>query len=258
MPTALITGASAGLGVDFCHLMAERGYDLVMVARSQERMGSLAAAIEVKHGIRCKVIAMDLSAPGSAEDLYRRIEQQKTNVDVLINNAGFGVYGDLVNNPVKSFEEMLQLNIMTLASLTRLFLADMLKIGKGKILNVASTAAFQPGPHMAGYYASKAFVLSFSEAVSHELRGTGVSITTLCPGPTRTEFFDRAGIKQSRLKLMVMADSRTCAERGIVGMLSGSAIVIDGTKNWLIVQSLRFLPRFFVRSASAFISGQSR
>ncbi len=238
--------------------MAEHGYNLVLVARNAERMHSLAEIIAAKNQVQCHVIAMDLSLPKSASELHRAIEARKLSIDVLINNAGFGVYGDLVTNSLQALEEMIQLNVSTLTSLTRLFIADMIKRGDGRILNVASTAAFQPGPHMAGYYASKAFVLSLGEAVSHELRGTNVSLTTLCPGPTRTEFFDRAGMQQSRLKSLFMADSRKCAEHGINGMLAGRSLVIDGRLNWFLVQSLRFLPRFFIRSASAFISGQAR
>lgn len=256
MPTALITGASAGLGVDFCHILAERGYDLVMVARNEERLKAWASILEGKYKVKCKAISFDLSLPNSAQSLVDYMASLNYKIDVLINNAGFGIYGDLVTNSLTSVQDLIQLNVTTLTGLTRLLLPDMIKRRSGRILHVASTAAFLPGPHMASYYASKAFVLSFSEAVSQETKGTGVTITALCPGPTKTEFFERAKMGNARLKSIFAADSRKCAEHGIRAMFAGKVVVIDGTFNWIAALSLRFLPRNIVRTISGFIAGR--
>jgi uncharacterized protein len=247
MSSALITGASAGLGTDFARILAGQKYDLILVARNASRLAALATQLSTDHGVRVLILPRDLSIPGSAEALLLDIKSQGLAVDVLVNNAGIGMHGPVANADVRALAGMLQLNVTTLTELTRLFLPDMLARKSGRILNVASTAAFQPGPWMAGYYATKAYVLSFSEALAFELKGTGVTITTLCPGPTSTEFFERAKMSRSRMKDIFFADSRACAQVGVNGMLQGKTMVIHGTLNWMLVLSSKFFPRAIVR-----------
>jgi short-subunit dehydrogenase len=256
MALALITGGSSGLGVDFAHILAELKYDLILVARSEQKMQAIAQKLSKEHGVRCFVIAKDLSKPGSAAELFQAIESSDDyhSVDILINNAGYGQWGAFGQSDFDSLTTMLQLNMNTLAELMRLFLPQMISRGHGQILNVASTAAFQPGPWMAAYYASKSFVLSLGEAVSTELKGTGVTITTLCPGPTKTEFFERANIGNSRLKSLFMADSMTCARRGVKAMLAGNTVVIDGWLNFIFSQTARLMPRAIVRTITGKIN----
>jgi short-subunit dehydrogenase len=257
MATALITGASTGLGADFAKILAAMKYDLILVARNEERLQRLGESLQDSHGIRFFTRKADLGQPGAAERLVQSIRSQGISIDVLINNAGCGQWGSFAQSDASNLTAMLNLNMNSLTELTRLILPEMQARKSGQILNVASTAAFQPGPWMAAYYASKAYVLSLGEGLAEELRGSGVTISTLCPGPTRTEFFDRAQMGRSRLKNMFFADSRTCAERGIAGMLQGKVIIIDGWLNWFLSQSLRFTPRFIIRRVAGFINGAS-
>jgi short-subunit dehydrogenase len=189
------------------------------------------------------VLAIDLSMPDAPEEVHRQIP----NVDVLVNNAGFGAFGKFANQSLAEELNMMQLNMTALVILTRLYLPEMISAGNGKIMNVASTAAFQPGPLMAIYFATKAFVLSFSEAIANELEGTGVTVTALCPGPTASDFQERANMQNSGLvKGKKMMDARTVAEIGYRGMLAGKTIVIPGLGNKLLTQSLRLSPRSIV------------
>jgi short-subunit dehydrogenase len=192
MPTALITGASAGIGLELARVFAKHGYGLALVARNQKRLEEIAAELKPA---AVQVIAMDLSLPDAPQELHRLVPK----VDVLVNNAGFGVYGKFAANSLPEELNMMQLNMTALVILTKLYLAGMLAARSGRIMNVASTAAFQPGPLMAIYYATKAFVLSFSEAIANELEGTGVTVTALCPGPTATEFQERGKMQNSGL-----------------------------------------------------------
>jgi uncharacterized protein len=258
MPTALITGASAGLGTDFARILASMKYDLILVARNESRLSALAGELSTAHGIKCDVIALDLSQSGSAGTLYGRVSSAKHTIDVLVNNAGCGVWGPFAKSDPEALSRMLTLNINTLAELTRLILPDMLRRDSGRILNVASTAAFQPGPWMAAYYASKAFVLSLGEALSVEAQGTQVTISTLCPGPTRTEFFDRAGMASSRLKNLIFADSFHCAQNGINGMLKGKTVIVDGWLNFIVTQFARIMPRFLMRQVAGLINDSAK
>ena len=252
MSTALVTGASAGLGTDFARILASQKYDLILVARNEGRLAALAAELSKEHGVKVCVLARDLSSPGSADALMLDLKSKRLSVDVLVNNAGVGLHGPVADSDGAALAGMLQLNVTTLTQLTRLLLPDMLARKGGRILNVASTAAFQPGPWMAGYYATKAYVLSFSEALASELKGTGVTVTTLCPGPTATEFFERANMSRSRFKDIFFADSRPCAQVGVNGMFRGKTIVIHGALNQLLVLTSKFLPRAVVR----FIAGK--
>jgi hypothetical protein len=240
MPSALITGASGGIGLELARVFAREGYSLVLVARSRDRLDQIAAELKPTP---VQVIAKDLTLAGAAEEILREVPQ----VDVLVNNAGFGVYGPFARMPLEEDLGMLQLNMTVLVELTKLYLPGMLAAKSGKILNVASTAAFQPGPLMALYYATKAFVLSFSEAIANELEGTGVTVTALCPGPTATGFQARTKLEKSRLfKRMKVMDARTVAEMGYRALMSGKALAIPGMMNKVLVQSVRFSPRGMV------------
>ena len=224
MATALITGASAGLGTDFARILAGQKYDLILTARNEEKLKSLASELSSNHSVKCHTISADLAKPGSAASLARQIKERGLKVDVLINNAGCGLWGPFADSVPSDMAGMIQLNVNALTELTREFLPGMITRKQGRILNVASTAAFQPGPWMAVYYATKAYVLSFGEALATELKGTGVTVTTLCPGPTKTEFFERANMTQSRLKNMVFADSMSCARNGVDSMHQGRVV----------------------------------
>lgn len=236
----MITGASGGIGLELARIFGREGYALVLVARSRGRLDEIAEELKPAP---VQVIVKDLTLAGAADEVYREAPQ----VDVLVNNAGFGVYGPFVKTALADELGMLQLNMIALVVLTKLYLPGMVASKSGKILNVASTAAFQPGPLMALYYATKAFVLSFSEAIANELDGTGVTVTTLCPGPTATGFFARTKLENSRLiKRMKVMDARTVAEAGYRGLLAGKPVVIPGVMNKLLAQSVRFSPRSLV------------
>jgi len=208
--TALITGASGGIGLELAKLFARDRFNLVLVARSRDKLDQLAAELSRKYDMKTLVIAKDLSDHNAPQEVYDEVVKAGIDVDILVNNAGYTMLGKFVELGVQEQMQMAQVNIMTLTHLTRLFLPGMVERGYGNVLNVASTAAFQPGPLMAVYYASKAYVLSFSEAIGNELRGTGVTVTVLCPGPTRTGFQSRGGVEGARLL-------RLGAERGQAG-----------------------------------------
>ncbi|HVG25704.1 MAG TPA: SDR family oxidoreductase [Thermoanaerobaculia bacterium] len=241
--TALITGPSSGIGLDLAHLFAADGHDVVLVARSEGKLRELAAELSSKHNVKATVIVADLTRP----DAPREIFAASPAVDILVNNAGFGTSGHFAETTLRTELDMLQVNIAALTHLTKLFLPQMLERKRGRILNVASTASFQPGPLMAVYYATKAYVLSFSEAVAEELRGTGVTLTTLCPGPTATEFQKTAKLgTESLLKVMKPVSSMEVARAGYRGLMRGQRVVIPGVKNKFVVQSLRVTPRAVV------------
>jgi short-subunit dehydrogenase len=224
---ALITGASAGIGLELARIFAAQGVNLVLVARNQSRLEALAHELESGCGIRALALAQDLSQPDAAETLFARLKD--IPVSTLINNAGFGNYGPFAATDLQVSSGMMQVNMTSLVQLTHLFLQPMLAARGGRILNVASTAAFQPGPTMNVYYASKAFVYSFSYALAVELEGTGVTVTALCPGMTRTQFFQRAHIREnSGWRTM---DARKVAELGYRGMMRGKRVVIAGVLN---------------------------
>lgn len=240
MQTALITGASAGIGLELARVFAREGYRLVLAARNQKRLEEIARELQPAES---QVIAIDLSLPDAPEEVQRRVPK----VDVLVNNAGFGVFGKFAEKSLVEELNMMQLNMTALVSLTGLYLPAMISARSGKIMNVASTAAFQPGPLMAIYYATKAFVLSFSEAIANELEGTGVTVSTLCPGPTTSDFQERAQMQNSGLvKRRKMMDAKTVAEIGYRGLMAGKTIVIPGLGNKVMAQSIRFSPRSMV------------
>jgi hypothetical protein len=245
--TALVTGASGGIGRELAFLCAQDGHDLVLVARSKDRLAELEEELRGRYTISISVISMDLTEPDAPQRLYDEITQAGIEVDILINNAGFGFAGAFAEAETKMQVDMVQLNVTVLTHLTRLTLPSMLSRRRGRILNVASTASFQPGPFMAVYYATKAFVLSFSEALAEEVGGSGVTVTALCPGATATEFQSRAKTVDSRLRHLGLMDAKTVAEQGYRGMMAGKTIVVTGLLNRFLVQAVRFSPRFMVR-----------
>ncbi len=243
---ALITGASSGIGAELAQCFAEGGFDLVLVARSRDKLERLAEELRGRFDRSVQVIVQDLSDPAATEELIRKLESRGIEVRVLVNNAGVGVYGPFLETDWEREREMIRLNMETLTRLTKALLPGMVRRGEGKILNVASTAAFQPGPLMAVYYASKAYVLSFTEAIAEELRGTGVTVTALCPGPTRTAFGSRAGFGTSKVFQYGEMDAATVAREGYRGLMAGRKVVIPGLSNRLLTGSVRVLPRGWV------------
>jgi short-subunit dehydrogenase len=247
--TALITGASSGIGLDFARLFAEGGYDVVLVARTESKLKTLADELSSKHGVRALAVAADLADPAAPGRLMERLKAEGVQVEVLVNNAGYASYGAFAETDLDAELKMIQVNISALTALTKAVLPGMLARKSGRILNVASTAAFQPGPLMAVYYATKAYVLSFSEALANETQGTGVSVTCLCPGPTKTGFQERAKMEESKLvKGKEIMDSGTVARAGYEALHRGQALIIPGFMNKVMAQSVRFLPRSAITS----------
>ena len=224
---ALITGASSGIGRELAEVCADHNWNVVLAARSQERLTVAADELRAVHRVQTRVAPVDLGVSGAPERLFQALSG--VPISLLINNAGFGTYGPFAETDLSVQTEMIQVNVTALMQLTRLFLQPMLQCGSGRVLNVASTAAFQPGPMVSAYYASKAFVLSFSYALADELQGTGVTVTTLCPGMTRTEFQKRANMT-AKESLPTMSP-RTVAEVGFRGMMQGKRVVIPGLMN---------------------------
>ncbi|MBS2030802.1 MAG: SDR family oxidoreductase [Deltaproteobacteria bacterium] len=245
--TALVTGASGGIGADLARELARSGFDLILVARSEGKLEDLGEELAKAHGISFHVLTSDLAAPDAAKKLVDELASRKLQVDVLVNNAGYALFGAFTETDAVDEAKMIQLNIMALTQLSKLLLPGMVERKSGRIMNVASTAAFQPGPLMAVHYATKAYVLSFSEAIAEELRGSGVSVTALCPGPTKSGFQARAKMEESKLvKGKAIMDSATVARAGVEGLLAGKAVVIPGAKNYWLAQSVRFMPRSVV------------
>jgi hypothetical protein len=245
--SALITGSSNGIGQELAWIHAEKGDNLVLVARNKIKLDSLKNDIEGKYKVKVYTIGKDLSLPNAAKEVYDEVKQKNIAIDYLINNAGFGDFGFFAESDWDKQEKMINLNITTLCNFTWLFLHDMIKIGKGKIMNVASTAAFQPGPTMAVYYATKAFVLSFSEAVDNEVRNKGITVTALCPGATESGFQAAASLEDSRLvKGRKLPSSKKVAEFGYRAMMDGKTVAIHGFMNAVMANSVRFAPRSLV------------
>ena len=241
--TALITGASSGIGYELALLFARDGFDCILVARGHDELNELAARLESEFRVKTLVLAKDLSTPSAVNEIYEETTAAGLAVNVLVNNAGFGVYGLFAQTDLEAELQMLQVNVTALTSLTKLFLAGMLERREGRILNVASTAGFAIGPLMAVYYASKAYVLSFSAALTNELEGTGVTVTTLAPGPTRTGLQQRGGMADSRLFQGQIADAKSVALAGYRGLMAGKPLVIPGIRNKLIPLVARLSPR---------------
>ena len=244
--TALVTGASGGIGEELARLFAADGHDLVLVARSRDKLARLAEELEGKHGVGARVVASDLARPEAPRELFDELQGAGVAVDALVNNAGFGSYGLFAETDLQSELELLQVNVVALTHLTKLFMPGMIARRRGYLMNVASTAAFQPGPLMAVYYASKAYVLSLSEALANECEGTGVVVSALCPGPTETGFVAAAGMGDSKLFDRAVMDARTVAAEGYRGLLAGKTLVIPGFRNNLLARTVGFFPRNLV------------
>jgi len=242
--TALVTGGSGGIGFELSKHLARAGFDLVLVARKRDTLEAAAGQLEGKFGVKAHVFTADLRLPDAPQAIFDFLRNENIDIDVLVNNAGFGLGGEFADTAIQRELDMIQVNIAALTHLTKLFIPPMIKRRSGKVLNVASTAAFQPGPLMAVYYASKAYVLSFSEALAEELRNTGVTVTALCPGPTHTDFAEAAQMTNSRLfNAFGVADPSDVAKYGYDAMMQGKRLAIPGFKNKIIAQANRLAPR---------------
>ncbi|MGC2650365.1 MAG: SDR family oxidoreductase [Candidatus Cybelea sp.] len=239
MSRAIVTGASGGLGLEFARLLAADRYDLALVARSGDKLEAIAAEQRDRHGVSVETLAIDLSTPGAAAAVLARVPE----CDVLINNAGFATNGRFDEIADERIREEVILDVLTVTELTRAYLPGMRARGAGRILNVASTAGFLPGPFMAVYYAAKAYVISFSQAVAEESRGTGVTVTCLCPGATATGFAERAHAKETLLFKRHVADAASVALAGYRGMMRGRDLVVPGVSNKLVPLAARLSPR---------------
>jgi uncharacterized protein len=241
---ALITGASNGIGLELAREFAKHRIDLVLVARSETKLKEIASDLTTRHGIHVLVIAADLSKPDAAQEIYRRILEEKLFIGYLVNNAGFGNYGRFSETSWKKEESMIALNITALTQLCKLFIQPMKENRRGRIMNVASVAAFLPGPLMAVYYATKAFVLSFSEALSNEVKEDGITVTALCPGPTASGFEDAADLNDSKLfKGKSLPGAQEVAQFGYTAMMKGKRVAVHGLMNRLQVFFIKFAPR---------------
>ena len=244
----IITGASAGIGADLAREAAKRGWDVLLTARREDRLRQLSEELSRAHRVKAHVVSVDLSTPDGAAALLDAVSNRGYFVEGLINNAGFGQRGDVAVAGTARQLSMIDLNVRALTELTARVLPGMIERRHGRILNVASIAAFQPGPHMAVYYATKAYVLSFTEALHEEVRDMGIKVSALCPGPTTSEFFEAAGMTDMRvLKSGVVASSRKVAADGIRGLEAGRAVNVSGAINSLTAAAVRFLPRFAAR-----------
>ncbi len=252
--TTLITGASGGIGYELAKIFARDHHDLILIARSADKLARVASELK-SYGVTVKTIALDLAASPAPQFLFDQLQSEGTTIDILVNNAGYGAFGDFSRTSVKDIQGQIDLNITALTQLTRLFLPAMIARRSGRIMNVASTAGFQPGPLMAVYYATKAYVISFSEAIANELHNTGVTVTCFCPGATHTGFANRAGIEKSRLfkKLGAMSSEKVALD-GYRAVMEGRTLAISGTRNWLVAQSTRFAPRKMVTAVSRWVA----
>jgi short-subunit dehydrogenase len=249
--TALVTGASAGLGTELAWLLAADGHDVVIVARRRDKLEALAAEIKGKHEVQVHVLAEDLAKPGAAKRIQAALDEKGIAIEVLVNNAGFGGTGAFAERELVRELEMIQVNIVALVELTHLLLPRMIANKSGRVLNIGSTAGFVPGAFMAIYYASKAFVNSFTEALSVELEGTGVTATVSCPGATATEFAQVAGNEKTPLFKSKVMGAREVAEDAYRAMMRGQPLSVAGFMNKVRIASLRVAPRGMMRSVAA-------
>jgi|HubBroStandDraft_5_1064220.scaffolds.fasta_scaffold131298_1 short-subunit dehydrogenase len=258
MAIALITGASSGLGEEFARQLARENYDLVLTARREDRLQTVAAEALKLGSSKVEVIAIDLGQPDGATKLHRQVSERGLEIECLINNAGFGTHGIFHKLPLEREVEEINLNITSLVAMTRLFLEGMVARRRGTIINVASTAAFQPVPYMATYGATKSFVLDFSEAVAYEVKSSGVTVMALCPGPTRTEFQDVAGVNETGVPSFAYMDAKTVVAQALASAKRGKSVRINGIMNLVMAQSTRITPRSLVaRIAGGMFKGNA-
>jgi uncharacterized protein len=254
--TALITGASNGIGLELAYIHAQKGGNLVLVARNLKRLEEIKSELNSKYKVNVHVIGKDLSLENAALDIYNELKTSNIKVDYLINNAGFGDQGMLAETSWEKEQQMISLNITALTQFTKLFLKDMVARGNGKIMNVASVAAFSPGPTMAIYFATKAYVLHFSEAINSEVKDKGVTVTALCPGATQSNFFVSANMENSKLvKGKKLPTSKEVATYGYKAMINGKSVAIHGFMNYIMANSIRFIPRDLVVKIVRLIQG---
>ncbi|WP_442893566.1 SDR family NAD(P)-dependent oxidoreductase [Bacillus sp. 2205SS5-2] len=246
--TVLITGASGGIGLALAKLFAQDQHNLVLVARSEDKLNEIAQDLSKKHSIKVNVIVSDLSKPQAAKQLFEETKRRGLVIDSLINNAGFGLFGEFEKTDMQRELEMIQVNITAVTELSKYFGQEMVERKQGQVLNVASTAAFQPGPLMAVYYATKAYVLSFSEALSNEWKDSGITVSALCPGPTSTGFGDQAELGQSKLFKSGVMDAESVARKAYEGLKQEKTVVIPGMKNKILAKAVRLMPRSIVPS----------
>jgi short-subunit dehydrogenase len=252
--TALITGATGGIGYEFSQLFASDKINLVLVARNQEKLKQLSEQLQTDYGIKVYVIAVDLTKPAATQSLHQDIKEKGLTIDFLINNAGIGNYGLFVNADLNDLTNMLALNVIALVQLTRFFLPEMIQQGGGRIVNVASIAAFQPGgPKEAAYFASKSFVLAFNRALAVELKGTAVTSTAFCPGPLKTGFAEQGGLVTTRLYRYLAGDIHKQVAKAYQGMLKGKSIVVAGLINKILAFSGELPPRSIALSVNKFL-----
>ncbi|AUT02639.1 short-chain dehydrogenase [Nostoc sp. CENA543] len=245
--TVLITGAANGIGYELAYIFAQNNYNLVLVDIMPQQLADVTEKIRHQFDIWVKPIVKDLSIKTAPEDIFSELQHESIQIDVLVNNAGFGIHGLFSETNLNTELEMLQVNLVTLTHLTKLFLKDMIRKGDGKILNLASAAAFQPGPLMAVYFATKAYILSFSQALASELENTGVTVTALCPGPTESAFHKRTGLAGARqIESNNMMDAETVAKIGYRALMKGKTVSIPGLKNKMLAEMVRFIPRNLV------------
>lgn len=254
---ALITGSSSGIGAELAKEFAAHGFDLVLVARNTERLKALSSELQSQHNIYAKLITKDLSEPQSAEQIFRKLEYEEVNVDILVNNAGFNVYGEFIHTDLEEEIKMIEVMVAATTRLSKLFIKKMVARGQGRVLNVCSTGSFAPGPLDAVYQASKAFLLSFSEALQEELRGSGVTVTALCPGVTKTEFARRANMEEVRLFKGFAMSASSVAKIGYKAAMKGKRCRIPGLFNSLLVLSARFSPKFTLLKTTKFLLSKS-
>jgi len=242
--TTLITGASSGIGLELALIAASHNNNLLLIARHEDKLNELAQTIRAKHKITVDYLVKDLSKPESTQEIFQYCQEKKLFINILINNAGFGDFREFTNSDRQRQLDMINVNISALVSLTHFFIKDMIDNGGGKVLNIASAAAFQPGPLMSVYYASKAFVLHFSEAIANELKDKKVSVTAVCPGPTASNFKHNANLHNSRLmKKRNLPSAKSVAEFSYKSMLKGKVVAIPGFNNWLLSKLVNIIPR---------------
>ncbi|KUO76546.1 MAG: short-chain dehydrogenase [Clostridia bacterium BRH_c25] len=245
--TALVTGASSGIGFELSRILAKNGYDLILVSQNEENLNEAVSRLhEQNRNVQITPLPKDLSQPSSPQEIYGFVKEKSIRVDILANCAGIQVYGNFHETNPEDNIRLMSVNMLALTKLTRLFLDDMVKRSSGKILNVASTGAFQPCPLNAVYCASKAYVLHFSEGIAEELRGSGVTVTALCPGATKTNFAKRAKIEDTRMFSSNLMEAGKVAEIGYSALMKGKTVVVPGISNKLMVESIRFSPRSMV------------
>ena len=253
---ALITGVTSGIGRQLTYLFAKDGYNLVLVARNKQKLNAIEEELRKKYQVTTTGIIKDLSEPSSPQEIFQEVQQHDIAVDVLVNNAGFNVYGSLHQTELLEQQKLIQVNLITPTHLTRLLLPGMLERGNGKVMFVGSTGSFVPAAYDAIYCATKAYILSFAEGLSQELYGTGITVTCLCPGTTQTEFAAKAGMTRTRLFSIGAMNAKVVAQTGYRALMDGKSMVIAGLFNRMQIQAMKFTPRFIAAPLTRYIMSE--